>query len=112
MVNEKSALNQVVAQLEKLVGDSAKNVEFEPEVKSQNYRYQSGLIVEIGGFRFVVEYKASSLVASIAAGIEHLKRFPAELDAVRILATPFMGETGIGKCAETGISWLDLSGKQ
>lgn len=110
MGHEKNALNQVVAQLEKLVGDSAKNVEFEPEAKSRNDRFSPDLVAEIGEFRFVVEYKASSLVASIAAGIEQLKRSPAESNEIRLLATPFMGETGIGKCAEAGISWLDLSG--
>ena len=110
MSHEKNALKQVVAQLEKLVGDTAQNVEFEPEARSRNDRYQPDLVAEVGGFRFVVEFKASSLVAPIAAGIEHLKRYPAEPDEIRLLATPFMGETGIGKCAEAGISWLDLSG--
>ena len=110
MGHDKSALNQVVVQLEKLVGGSAQNVEFEPEAKSSNDRFSPDLVAEIGEFRFVVEYKASSLVAPIAAGIEQLKRSPAESNEVRLLATPFMGETGIGKCAEAGISWLDLSG--
>lgn len=110
MGHEKNALNQVVTQLEKLVGDSAKHVEFEPEAKLRNDRFSPDLIAEIGEFRFVVEYKASSLVASIAAGIEQLQRSPAESNEIRLLATPFMGETGIGKCAEAGISWLDLSG--
>ena len=110
MGHEKNALNQVVTQLEKLVGDSAQNVQFEPEAKSRNDRFNPDLVAEIGGFRFVVEYKASSLVAPIAAGIEQLKRYPAESNEVRLLVTPFMGETGIGKCAEAGISWLDLSG--
>ena len=110
ITNEKNALKQVVAQLEKLVGDTAQNVEFEPRVNSRDDRFRPDLVAEIGGFRFVVEYKASSLVAPVAAGIEQLKHFPAGPEAVRLLATPFMGETGIGKCAEAGISWLDLSG--
>ena len=108
--HDKDALSQIVVQLEKLVGDSAQNVEFEPETKSRNDRLSPDLVAEIGGFRFVVEYKASSLVALIAAGIEQLKRYPAEANEIRLLATPFMGETGIGKCAVAGISWLDLSG--
>lgn len=108
--HEKNALNQVVAQLEKLVGGTAQNVEFEPGVKSRNDGISPDLVAEAGGFRFVVEYKASSLLASIAAGIEQLKRYPAEPGEICLLATPFMGETGIGKCAEAGISWLDLSG--
>lgn len=110
MGHEKNALNQVVAQLEKLVGDTAQNVEFEPGVKSRNDRIRPDLVAEAGGFRFVVEYKASALLTTIAAGIEQLKRYPAEPAEIRLLATPFMGETGIGKCAEAGISWLDLSG--
>lgn len=109
--HEKNALEQVIEQLEKLVGVRAGKVEFEPEAaKSSAESYEPDLVVEVGGYRFVVEFKASSLVAPVVAGIEQLKRYPAEPPEIRLLVTPFMGETGIGRCAEAGISWLDLSG--
>ncbi len=111
IAHEKSALQHVVERLEKLIGDSARKVEYEPlAATSQSERYSPDLVVEAGEFRFIVEFKSSSLVASVAAGIEHLIRYPAKPSDIRLLVTPFMGETGIGKCAEAGISWLDLSG--
>lgn len=111
IAHEKNALKQVVDRLEKLIGESAKKVEYEPlTATSLSESYRPDLIVEVGGFRFIVEFKSSSLVASVAAGIEYLIQYPAKPSEIRLLATPFMGETGIGKCAEAGISWLDLSG--
>lgn len=109
--HEKIALKQVVERLEKLIGVSADRVDYEPLAGTpQSKGYRPDLVVEAGGFRFVVEYKSSPLIGSVAAGIEHLIRYPAKPSDIRLLVTPFMGETGIGKCAEAGISWLDLSG--
>lgn len=109
--HEKSALKQVIDQLEKLTDASAEKVEYEPgATTSRGERCVPDLVAEVGGFRFVVEFKASSLVALIVAGIEQLKRYPAKPSEIRLLVTPFMGDTGIRKCAEAGISWLDLSG--
>lgn len=110
MAHEKNALKLVIIQLEQLVGETAQNVAFEPGAQSHDDRFNPDIVVEIGGFRFVVEYKGSSLIAPIAAGIEQLKRIPVGPDEVRLLAVPFMGDIGSGKCAEAGISWLDLSG--
>ena len=106
-VQEKIALKQIVEQLEKFVGDSAQTVDYEPKVTE---RYGPDLVVEVSGFRFLVEFKSSSLLAPIVAGIEQLKRYQAESPEIRLLVTPFMGKTAIGKCAEASISWLDLSG--
>lgn len=108
--HEKSALKQVVEQLGKLVGGRAQKVEYEPKATLRGERYEPDLVVEAGGYRFVVEFKPSSLVAPIVAGIEQLKRYPVEPPGIRLLATQFMGQAGIEKCAEAGISWLDLSG--
>jgi hypothetical protein len=108
--NEKIALKQVVEQLEKFMGSSAQNVAHEPGTAARGERNLPDLVVDVGGFHFVVEYKASSLVAPVVAGIEQLKRYPTEHSEIRLLAVPFMGETGIKKCREAGISWLDLSG--
>ncbi len=109
-MHAKAALKKVVEQLEKLVGESAKNVKFEPRATVKSKQYAPDVIAEVGGFRFAVEFKASSLVAPIVSGIEHLSRYPAAPNEIRLLATPFMGEAGIRKCAEAGVSWLDLSG--
>lgn len=104
-----SVLKQVVGHLEKLIGASVGKVEFEPKtVKTGGYI--PDVIAEIGGFRFVIEFKSSPLIAPLADSIEQLKRYPTKPSEVRLLATPFMGNTGMRKCAEAGLSWLDLSG--
>ncbi len=108
--HEKTALKQIVEQLEKLIGSSAHSVALDPAMPASDASCQPDLVAEVGSFRFVVEYKTSSLVATIAAGIEQLKRYPARPDEILLLAAPFMGESGMAKCAEAGISWLDLSG--
>ena len=109
-ISEKKALKQIVEQLEKLVGNKAQPANYEPAVKLSEKRYAPELVVEVADFRFAVEYKSSPLVAATVSGIEQLKQYPAEPSEIRLLVTPFMGETGIEKCAEAGISWLDLSG--
>jgi len=108
--HEKNTLKQVVEQLEKLIGDDAQTVEYEPERWHPGEDWRPDLIAEVSGFRFIVEFKESSLVAPLVSGIEQLKRYPAEPSEIRLLVTPFMGETGIGICAAEGISWVDLSG--
>jgi hypothetical protein len=106
---EKNALKQAVEHLEKLIGDNAQRVEYGPERRLQR-EDRPALVAEVGSFRFIVEFRESSLVAPIVSGIEQLKRYPAESSDIRLLVTPFMGETGTGVCAKEGISWLDLSG--
>jgi hypothetical protein len=109
-IRERHALKLVVEQLEKLIGEPAQKGEHEPNRAFSNQVYYPDLSIVIGGFRFVVEYKASSQLAQIVRGIEQLQRYPAKDHEIRLLATPFMGRSGIEKCAEMGISWLDLSG--
>lgn len=109
-ISEKDALKQAVEELEKLVGGNAQQVDYKPEAKLPGKGYAPDLVVDVGGFRFVVEYKSSPLVAATVSGIEQLKRYSGDSSAIRLLVTPFMGETGIRKCAEAGVSWLDLSG--
>jgi hypothetical protein len=109
-INEKTAMQQVVERLEKLMGEKVHVLDYQPTRLGNGENTRPDLFVEVGGFRFIVEYKASSLLAHIVSGIEDLKLYPAEHPEIRLLVTPFMGKTGMGKCAEEGISWLDLSG--
>lgn len=107
---EKNAHKQVIEQLEKLIGGTARIAEHKPKGGLAGESYRPDIMVEVAGFRFIVEFKASSLVASLSAGIEQLERYPAKPDEIRLLVTFFMGKSGMEKCAEKGISWLDLSG--
>lgn len=107
---ESYALKQVVDQLEGLVGEKAKRVDFEPGPADNDKMRSPDIVIEVGNRKFFVEYKSSSQLVSIASGIERLKHLSANSRAIRLLAVPFMGESGMRKCEEAGISWLDLSG--
>ncbi len=103
-------MKQVVELLTKLVADNAKKLSIGSELRLPEKGNAPALVVAVGGFRFIVEYKSSSLVAATVSGIEQLKRYPIKPSDIRLLVTPFMGETGAHKCTEAGVSWLDLSG--
>jgi len=110
-LNEQQALSQVVELLESYLKSQAIEVAFEPRLGPNHERPRLDLAVSVGGYRFVVEYKSSNLLATVAKGIEQLSNYtPMRQDEIRVLAVPFMGEVASRKCEEAGISWLDLSG--
>ncbi len=57
--------------------------------------------------RFAVAWSSSSAVATVA---EALRRLRDPQDAIPLVATPFMGESGRARCDEAGVGWFDLSG--
>ena len=71
-----------------------------------------------GSFVFVVEWKSVATAASIHAVIILLRRYADELErsgqvdekVVPLMVVPFMGDVGRERCAEYGVSWMDLSG--
>lgn len=69
-------------------------------------------VVTVGPLTFVVEWKRSGAVAPVAQAIEQVQNYAAHSrdDAIPLVAVPFMGEVGRGRCAEQGVAWLDLSG--
>lgn len=97
-------LSDTVDKLEALIGMSAGSIVYPKDKRIPD------AIVDIGMNRFVIEFKPTSLVAQVMAGITLLKEYPEEPSAVRLLVVPFMGETGMSKCRDAGVSWLDLSG--
>ena len=70
------------------------------------------LLVEAGGFRFVVEWKASGEAAVVAMAARIAKTFAQgfKRKSIPLVAVPFMGEVGRRLCEEAGVGWLDLSG--
>ncbi len=71
-------------------------------------------VLEADGRLFLVEWRSSGKVASVARAADTLRsciRKSSRLNrAVPLLAVPYMGDAGRKRCREAGISWLDLSG--
>jgi hypothetical protein len=108
MLPEKQASTQVVRQLAALLevpDDMAISLGLSDEVPADGY-YQ------LGHLKFVIEWKGVGSGSAIARAIEQVREYAAALDrsAIPLVAVPYMGETGRELCAQSAISWLDLSG--
>lgn len=70
------------------------------------------MVLDAGARRFVVKFKADGSAAPISAAVRVVHAFAGKLGkkAVPFVVTPFMGEVGRQLCAESGVSWMDLSG--
>ena len=70
------------------------------------------LVLGVGSHRFAVEYKADGTAAPISTAVRVVRAFAGKLGkkAIPMVVTPFMGEVGRQLCAESGVSWMDLSG--
>ena len=66
----------------------------------------------IGNHAFVIQFKATSNSAQIYSIVRSLKELKIRhrMNPILIIASPFMGATGIDICKKEGVSWLDLSG--
>jgi len=67
--------------------------------------------VRIGDFRFTAISRSNSNAADINAAIRQAATLP-ETDpkSLPLVVVPFMGSSGSTLCAESAISWIDLSG--
>ena len=74
--------------------------------------HQPDQILHAGPFTLLLEWKGTGGVGPIVAAIDQVSRRTRHLDGdvIPLVAVPFMGETGRARCAEAGISWIDLSG--
>jgi len=105
--SEQKAIHEIAARLAELVGVDRSKIRVETDRTAPQI---DGIIVA-GPFTFVVEWKGSGLTAQVAAAIEQVERYAAEVDgAIPLVAVPFMGDTGRERCAEADVAWLDLSG--
>ncbi len=94
------AIPLVVERLTELVGAEPLDVRREADGVD--------LVVAFPGRTFVVEWKGSARVASVAAALRSLDALAADRHA--LVAVPFMGDAGAGICQDAGVDWLDLSG--
>ncbi len=109
--SDKQVLQLIVTRLMELLKVDADGAVIESEQRPEKKRFKFDMLVNTRDFRFAVEYKSSSLLGSVAKGIEQLLHNQAEVKStIPLLVVPYMGESGMRKCAEAGVCWLDLSG--
>ena len=90
----------------------------ELELRDDHSAYQPDAVLRAGSFVFVVEWKSVATAASVHAAIMRVRRHAEGIErsgqvgekVVPLMVVPFMGDVGRERCAEYGVSWLDLSG--
>jgi hypothetical protein len=106
--SEKFAVSRIVKALSELVGVAPDDV----RVLQERRAPEVDAVVNVGPFAFMVEWRGASNAGAIALAIEKLQQRGPQAGEINIplVAVPFMGEVGRERCAEAGVSWLDLSG--
>ena len=114
MISEWQAINQTSDRLAELIESDCDEL----DLRRNRSTYQPDSVLRAGPFVFVVEWKSVATAASIHAVIVRLRRYADELErsgqvdekVVPLMVVPFMGDVGRERCAEYGVSWMDLSG--
>lgn len=103
--DERRALEQVAVKLAELLGEGPGRLSLAPGLEVDG-------VVDLGGFRFVIEWKGTSSLAQVARAVDQVQRHASRLDdrAIPLVSVPFMGPVGREHCRDAGVSWLDLSG--
>ena len=114
MISERQAIRQTSDRLAELIESDCDEL----ESRRNRSTYQPDSVLRAGPFVFVVEWKSVATAASIHAVIIRIRRYAEELErsgqigekVVPLVVVPFMGDVGRERCAEYGVSWMDLSG--
>ena len=114
MTSERQAIRQTSDRLAALIESDCDEL----DLRRNGSTYQPDSVLRSGSFVFVVEWKSVATAASIHAVIIRLRRYAEELErsgqvdekVVPLMVVPFMGDVGRERCAEYGVSWMDLSG--
>ena len=114
MISERQAIRQTSDRLADLIESDCEEL----ELGRHRSAYRPDSVLRAGPFVFVVEWKSVATAASIHAVIIRVRRSAEELErsgqvgekVVPLMAVPFMGDVGRERCAEYGVSWMDLSG--
>ena len=114
MISEWQAINQTSDRLAELIESDCDEL----DLRRNGSTYQPDSVLRSGSFVFVVEWKSVATAASIHAVNIQLRRYADELErsgqvdetVVPLMVVPFMGDVGRERCAEYGVSWMDLSG--
>ena len=105
-------LEEIPRRLAELLGLPPGKVRTRPETRRGTGKEEVDLVLDAGAHRFVAEFKADGTAAPISAAVRAVRALAGKLGkkAIPMVVTPFMGEVGRQLCAESGVSWMDLSG--
>ena len=105
-------LEKIPQQLAELLGLPTGKVRVRSADRLGQGKQEVDLVLDAGANRFAVEYKADGTAAPISAAARVVRAFVGKLGrkAILMVVTQFMGEVGRQLCAESGVSWMDLSG--
>ena len=114
MISKRQAIRQTSDRLAELIESDCDELELRRNCST----YQPDSVLRAGPFVFVVEWKNVATAASIHTAIIRVRRYAEELErsgqvgqkVVPLMVVPFMGDVGRERCAEYGVSWMDLSG--
>ena len=109
---------QAVRQVAECISSLIESNCHELELTEDRSTYQPDAVLRAGSFVFVVEWKSVATAASIDSALRHVSRYAEELQrsghaaekVVPLVVVPFMGDVGRERCAEYGVSWMDLAG--
>jgi len=106
--SERQAVRQVVRRLAEFLGAASSGA----RVRDDKRAPHADAVIEIGGLRFVVEWKSSGAAAPVSTAAQQVRQYASVMGrrAIPLVAVPFMGPVGRQRCEEAGVAWLDLSG--
>lgn len=110
---ERQAVNHALDALCSLLGveRSKASLRYAPSGPLAEKAPQPDAVAKVGGHSFLMEYKQSGTVASVASAIGQMQTYKRrERSAILLLIVPYMNEFARATCQEAGVSWLDLSG--
>jgi hypothetical protein len=78
--------------------------------KATKARAGVDLVLQADGRRFAFEVKGTDDIATLQRAAEQLARYEMSPTSVKAVAVPYMGPKARSWAAESGVSWVDLSG--
>ena len=84
----------------------------DPQTHSPARVPEANTVLHLGGYTFVIEWKGAGAAAPVALAAEQVRNHAASLgvEAIPLVAVPFMGPVGRDQCEKARVAWLDLSG--
>ena len=112
--SHKEAVEETVKRIAEYLRVSSDEIKVEYPAASEPLKSRMDAIVEAGGFTFLIEYRSQGFAGIVSEAIEQLILHSRSLDEkgqiTPLLVVPFMPDTGRSLCANSGVSWIDLSG--
>ena len=109
-ISENQAVSQAAQRLLEFLGIQSHAVSVRHELQIGSPQVDG--VVEIGSYKFAIEWKASGSLGNVFRAVHQVRAMACELPdtMIPLLVVPFMGESARDYCDESGVAWLDLSG--